>query len=209
MRKPRPPGRHQEQASKHSVALLDPLRSVQFSSKFCSSLDLIGHYFLSSIIVSCVGEVIGFRLFRATGLAFAIRPTFKVQFKAFLGASMHFGSTFLAWLRLMLVGIWLGLHFGHHFLSSIMMFKVQGYSRHVTSEFSNLNRPCNCKLYHVRAGKTNGWRWGSGAFRIGPRGVESKVPQLWAMCVPCSPPHWIKASQKECFFRLVWHGMAW
>ena len=31
-------------------------------------------YFLSSIIISYVGEVMGFSLFRATGLAFAIRP---------------------------------------------------------------------------------------------------------------------------------------
>ena len=48
------------------------------------------------------------------------------------------------------------------------------------------------KLYqwHVRAGKTNGWRWGSGAFRIGPRGVENKVPQLWAMRA-LFPPYWI------------------
>ena len=37
-------------------------------------LYFIGCYFLSSIILHYKGEVIGFRLFRATGLAFAIRP---------------------------------------------------------------------------------------------------------------------------------------
>ena len=31
--------------------------------------------------------------------------------------------------------------------------------------------------------------------------VESKVPQLLAMCVPPPRPYWIKASQKECLFR--------
>ena len=33
--------------------------------------------------------------------------------------------------------------------------------------------------------------------------MESKVPQLWAMCLPC-PPYWINASQKESFFRLFY-----
>ena len=43
----------------------------------------------------------------------------------FLGASARFGSTFLSWLRMMLVGIWLGLHwvsfsfFDHHIQSSV------------------------------------------------------------------------------------------
>ena len=41
----------------------------------------------------------------------------------FLGASMHFGSTFLSRLRLMLVGIWLGLYwvlfsFFDHYIKS-------------------------------------------------------------------------------------------
>ena len=40
-------------------------------------LDFVGYYFLSSIIILYVGEVIGFRLFRATGI-FAT-GIFKVQ----------------------------------------------------------------------------------------------------------------------------------
>ena len=56
-----PPSRHQEQAPKQrlSLGIILFLRSLYYE-----------------------GEVIGFRLFRATGLAFAIRPIFKVQFMA-------------------------------------------------------------------------------------------------------------------------------
>ena len=40
----------------------------------------------------------------------AVQFSPKLSSSTFPGASTHFGSTFLSWLRIMLVGIWLGLH---------------------------------------------------------------------------------------------------
>ena len=53
---------------------------------------------------------------------------------------MHLGSTFLSRLRMMLLGIWLGLY-GYYFLSSIIIFKVQCikvYSKFSSVQFSSV-----------------------------------------------------------------------
>ena len=52
-------------------------------------------------------------------------PTFR---GASMHHTMHFGSTFLSRLRMMLVGIWLGLYWGFFFLRSLY-YKGEGIYR--------------------------------------------------------------------------------
>ena len=71
-----PPGRHQEHAPKQRCTFSSTtFSSVQFSLMLVGvwlGLHWVLFYFFDHYIK--FGEVIGFRLFRATGLAFAIRP---------------------------------------------------------------------------------------------------------------------------------------
>ena len=58
----------------------------------------------------------------------------SVQFSSVLGASMHFGSAFLLFLRMMLVCIDLDF-IGHYLLSSIIILRVQFSSLHFFLQF--------------------------------------------------------------------------
>ena len=97
----------------NSVALLVQLRSVQFST--CDRSRPLVHLHRplpchTTIVVSVCYHTI---------------PPCLLSSSTFPGASMHFGSTFLSRLRMMLVGIWLGLYwalfsfFDHYIQSSV------------------------------------------------------------------------------------------
>ena len=82
------PGDFHEALNSRPLYLCLPIEVlyVQFSSACnCSwvfGLDFFGYYFISSIIILKGVEVIDFRLFRATELAFAIRPKDYIQSSA-------------------------------------------------------------------------------------------------------------------------------
>ena len=66
----------------------------------------------------------GRRRDRGLGFTSSLSRSFRLlSSPTFLGASTHFGSTFLLWLRMMLVGIWFGLYwvlfsfFDHYIIS--------------------------------------------------------------------------------------------
>ena len=119
MRKPRP-------LAVNKVALLAPPRSVQFSS-----VQVMGTQPRLPMLTGSSGTrpLDGRRRDRGLGFMSSLSRSFCLRVcllssPTFTGASMHFGSTFLSRLRMMLVGIWLGLYwvlfsfFDHYIKSS-------------------------------------------------------------------------------------------
>ena len=95
---------------------------------------------------------------------------------------MHFGSTFLAWLRMMLVGIWLGLYWVFFFLRSLYS-KLRAYGGGGSLAYGRQGRETN-----GLAGRRPGMpRSPSGA--VGLHTLHTKIP--------CITPGMTVSSNKE------------
>ena len=113
----------------------------------------------------------------------------SISSPSFPGVSKHFGLTFLSWLRLMLVGIWLGLYwvlfsyFDHYIISGevigFRLFRATGLAfaiRPKDGVARQGRRPC----------RVGGWHCGR---QLAVRHCTNVLKKILHQC---SQPHWIK-----------------
>ena len=150
--------------SRRAFSFVDRIHSVQFSSvQFQSSVQFSSVQF--SFISSIITFKVQFSSVRFSSVQFSSVLFCSAQFSSVRFSSVHCtGSTFLSWLRLMLAGIWLGLHWA----------SFSFYDHHVQAEiFLEVKCQVSCKMFYKSLhlwGPHTKLRWGppSAAFLFRP-----------------------------------------